>query len=234
LVPQRALGFLGEVRRQVRGLYVVDAENAPTTLISDPLSELHPRLQSRDERERMLHLGPRYLNSESREFRFRFSAFGRHSPPPSMGFTTGSTSSTYAKSRWQHSESTPYRPKAASLKRPSAHNEPESPLYQPNAAPAARARRPVPSRWIQAPPPTDRSRLAPARPPFAGPIGRMPLVPPSTLLVEGDLTGKVCSAVLSLVFISPTHKRTEGRAPCGALSLLQKTPHYRGIQQKTL
>jgi hypothetical protein len=30
----------------------------------------------------------------------------------------------------------------------------------------------------------------------------MPLVPPSTLLVEGDLTGKVCSAVLSLVFIN--------------------------------
>ena len=36
-------------------------------------------------------------------------------------------------------------------------------------------------------------------------------------------------SLCSLLVISPTHKRTEGRAPCGALSLLQKTPHYRGV-----
>ena len=36
-------------------------------------------------------------------------------------------------------------------------------------------------------------------------------------------------------FISPTHKRTEGRAPCGALSLLQKDAALQGgIQQKPL
>ena len=37
------------------------------------------------------------------------------------------------------------------------------------------------------------------------------------------------------VVISPTHKRTEGRAPCGALSLLQKDAALQGgIQQKPL
>ena len=36
-------------------------------------------------------------------------------------------------------------------------------------------------------------------------------------------------------FISPTHKRTEGRAPCGALSLLQKDAALQGgIQQNPL
>jgi hypothetical protein len=35
--------------------------------------------------------------------------------------------------------------------------------------------------------------------------------------------------------ISPTHKRTEGRAPCGALSLLQKDAALQGgIQLKPL
>jgi hypothetical protein len=32
----------------------------------------------------------------------------------------------------------------------------------------------------------------------------------------------------SKMFISPTHKRTEGRAPCGALSLLQKDAALQG------
>jgi len=32
----------------------------------------------------------------------------------------------------------------------------------------------------------------------------------------------------NLRFISPTHKRTEGRAPCGALSLLQKDAALQG------
>jgi hypothetical protein len=30
------------------------------------------------------------------------------------------------------------------------------------------------------------------------------------------------------IFFSPTHKRTEGRAPCGALSLLQKDAALQG------
>jgi hypothetical protein len=34
-------------------------------------------------------------------------------------------------------------------------------------------------------------------------------------------------------FISPTPKRTQGRAPCGALSLLQKTLNYRGDPAET-
>jgi hypothetical protein len=33
-------------------------------------------------------------------------------------------------------------------------------------------------------------------------------------------------------FISPTHKRTEGRAPCGALSLLQKDAALQGGYSK--
>jgi hypothetical protein len=61
-------------------------------------------------------------------------------------------------------------------------------------------------------------------------------------------------ALLHILLISPTHKRTEGRAPvwgseftsknvalqgdisetAAALSLLQKTLHYRGIYQKPL
>jgi hypothetical protein len=39
----------------------------------------------------------------------------------------------------------------------------------------------------------------------------------------------------SAFLFSPTHKRTEGRAPCGALSLLQKDAALQGgIQQKPL
>jgi hypothetical protein len=34
--------------------------------------------------------------------------------------------------------------------------------------------------------------------------------------------------------ISPTHKRTEGRARCGSLSLLQKILHYRGDPAETV
>ena len=33
---------------------------------------------------------------------------------------------------------------------------------------------------------------------------------------------------MNIFVISPTHKRTEGRAPCGALSLLQKDAALQG------
>ena len=36
------------------------------------------------------------------------------------------------------------------------------------------------------------------------------------------------SKCIRLYLISPTHKRTEGRAPCGALSLLQKDAALQG------
>jgi hypothetical protein len=92
----------------------------------------------------------------------------------------------------QRGDSPPYRPeaapRAASGKRAAA-SEPESPPFRPDAPPR-RA-------WTQAQPQADRSRLAPIRPPFVGPMGRLPPVPPSTLLVEDVLTGKAQSTELS-------------------------------------
>jgi hypothetical protein len=46
---------------------------------------------------------------------------------------------------------------------------------------------------------------------------------------------KYTKATFQVCFFSPTHKRTEGRAPCGALSLLQKDAALQGgVQQKPL
>ena len=39
--------------------------------------------------------------------------------------------------------------------------------------------------------------------------------------------------MISVVVISPTHKRTEGRAPVWGSELLQKTLHYRGDPAET-
>ena len=39
--------------------------------------------------------------------------------------------------------------------------------------------------------------------------------------------------MLSAIVISPKHKRTEGRARCGALCLHKKTLHYRGDSAET-
>jgi hypothetical protein len=45
-VPQRALDFPGEVRRQIIALNIADSALAPSTLVPDPRSVLQPRLQS--------------------------------------------------------------------------------------------------------------------------------------------------------------------------------------------
>ena len=81
-----------------------------------------------------------------------------------------------------------------------------SPPCLPIAAAVVPARPwPVPgralARWTQVAPPTDRSRLAPVRPPFVGPVGRLPPVPSSTILIEDVLTGRVRSTELSQVFV---------------------------------
>ena len=152
------------------------------------------------------------------------STFARPSLSPPIGFTPGYLSSAHAKSRRtesppfepsasvararacqpdpdrtggiderrQHSESPPYWPEVLPLKRPLARHEPESPPFQPRAAAAVSAARTYlsdSSRWTQ----------ASARPPFIGPMGRMPPIPTSTLLIEDALTGRACSIKLSQV-----------------------------------
>jgi hypothetical protein len=54
-------------------------------------------------------------------------------------------------------------------------------------------------------------------------------IPTNLLLDENeDIDGIALNPAYKLGFISPTHKRTEGRAPCGALSLLQKDAALQG------
>ena len=70
--------------------------------------------------------------------------------------------------------------------------------------------------------------LPPAAPP-ASPVA------PALARARGMLGRVLYAAALFLLLISPTHKRTKGRAPCGALSLLQKDAALQGgIQLKPL
>ena len=119
----------------------------------------------------MRHLGSRYLNSESREFRFRFSAFASPSPP--MGFILGSSSSPLAKTRRTESptfQPMVLQPKAASAallqalqptSSPVVRREHLSPPFQPRVATTVLARhldtsswpKPHSGLWTQASPP---------------------------------------------------------------------------------
>jgi hypothetical protein len=62
--------------------------------------------------------------------------------------------------------------------------------------------------------------LLPAAPP-ASPVA-------SALAPARGMLGRAVYAEVSFLLFSPTHKRTEGRAPCGALSLLQKDAALQG------
>ena len=54
-------------------------------------------------------------------------------------------------------------------------------------------------------------------------------------VLPGNKEMQVVRACFPNEIVSPTHKRTEGRAPCGALSLLQKDAALQGgVQQKPL
>ena len=157
LVPQRALDLLEEVRRQALALNADAALHAAASGgpvgAAPPAEVAPPRAQSRAEIDRMRHLGPRYLNSESQEFRLLFSAFALRSPsPPLMGSSTGNTTS--AAGLKQRVDSPPHCPEAEEAEaapRTGSGRVVDSPPYCPEAEEAEAAPRTGSGRVVSEP-----------------------------------------------------------------------------------
>ena len=181
-------------------------EQPPTVLlhVSPPTDPL-PRAQSQEELDRMHHLGAAYFGAEDQPLQFKFKmAFGSLSPPE-MGAIETDVSSAHRPPRRCRSPPLWRSPRYSDLadKRPATSRPSSPPVWKP--VPMSQSAF-TPS-IVKTNGPLGhadqsftRLRLAPPRPLFNGPMGPLPRIPPTTVLIEDVLTGRVQTSRLSHVF----------------------------------
>ena len=128
------------------------------------------------------------------EFRFRFSAFGRPSSSPPMGFTTGSSISAHAKSR--RTESLPYQPRAPAARARAFQPDPS----QTRGINQRRQRSESPPYWPEVPSIRSRWRaVSPSLRPFSpGALRRLPQPVRSSLTLAVGLKRCRCRQLTEL------------------------------------
>ena len=196
----------------VPDLHQVWEQPVPDIHHDSPPAVLLPRDQSQEELDRMHHLGAAYFGAEDQPLQFKFkTAFGSLSTPEMGEKETGVSSALMPPGRcrspplWCPPRCSDLAHKRVATSRPSS-----PPVWKP--APLSQSvLTPLVIKvnglglyghlaqsglLAQS---TTRLQLAPPRPLFNGPMGRLPSIPPSTVLIEDVLTGRVQASQLSSV-----------------------------------
>jgi hypothetical protein len=185
----------------------------PDTHHDFPPAVLLPRAQSQDELDRMHHLGAAYFGAEDQTLQFKFkTAFGSLSTPEMGEKETGVSSALRPPGRcrspplWRPPRCSDLADKrfATSADKRFATSRPSSPpVWKPVPLSQSVFTQPVMKTnelYGHLAQSTTRLQLAPPRPMFNGPMGLLPSIPPSTVLIEDVLTGRVQATQLSYIF----------------------------------
>jgi hypothetical protein len=170
-----------------------------------PPAVLLPRVQSQDELDRMHHLGAAYFGAENQPLQIKFkTAFGSLSTPKMGEKETGVSNALRPPGRcrspplWRPPRCSDLADKRFATSRPSS-----PPVWKPVPLSQSVLTSPVLKTnglYGHVAQSTTRLQLAPPRPMFNGTMGSLPSIPPSTVLIEDALTGRVQATQFSQVF----------------------------------
>ena len=163
-----------------------------------PPAVLLPRVQSQDELDRMHHLGAAYFEAEDQPLQFKFKTPLGSLSTSEMGEETSVSSALRPIVRCR---SPPLwrPPRCPDLSdKPLASRTSSPPVWKPEPQSVQTSRPSVmqTDRHLL-PQSSTRLLLAPHRSIFKGPMGQLPSVSPSTVLIEDVLTGRVQTTRLS-------------------------------------